>query len=491
MNGLQGRAAGARLAVTMIALGVLCCWIWTFRGHGHDWGGDFSLYIAHARNIALGRPYTAVNYIPERDIPPHAPPTYPPVFPLVLAPVYRLAGLDYGALRAAVQALWLLSGVLFYLYGRQRGLGRIASAAAIGVFLLSSLVLSNKDSVLSESTYLVVSAAALLFFEWVYRRDEAERRPLLHGAVAGLLVLTAYLTRVTGVALVAAFAFYELYRARRIRVFGIAAAAVFLTGFMLYRLTLYDGAGYSNQFHITPGTWARNVLDYFKSAASLWAATPAVARYPAALATLALAAAGFLRKIRGVATIAEFYVVLFMIPLLLYSSGANTRYILPIYPLILLYCADALTSDSGLTPARWRRPALAATGILLIAGAMANVAAAARAPEPDGPEIVSFREAAAWIGNNVAAGEVVVSWNPRVVALYTERLSAYYPTAADPVLFGQYLEKMNAKWVLEFARSETDARWLSPYVASHSDRFDPVWRNRDFTIYRVRTDKVR
>jgi hypothetical protein len=120
---------------------------------------------------------------------------------------------------------------------------------------------------------------------------------------------------------------------------------------------------------------------------------------------------------------------------------------------------------------------------------MANVAAAARAPEPEGPEIASFQEAAAWIRNNVAAGEVIVSWNPRVVALYTERLSAYYPPAADPASLERYLERMNAGWVLAFARSETDSRALAPLAASRPDRFDRVWRNRDFTVYRVRTDK--
>jgi hypothetical protein len=482
------RTRGARLTVLIIALGVLACWAWTFRLQGHDWGGDFSLYIAHARNIALGRPYAAVNYIPERivekDIPPHGPPTYPPVFPLVLAPVYRLAGLDYAAMRAFVQALWLAAGALFYVYGRQRGLGSVITAAAIGVFLLSSLVLSIKDSVVSESTYLVVSATALIFFEWVYRRDQAERRPLWYGAIAGVLVITAYLTRATGIALVAAFLFYELYRTRRLRLFGVAAGVVFVTGFLLYRSTLYDGSGYSNQFRITPETWARNAADYFKSPASLWAAAPAIARYPAAIATLAAALIGFLGRIRRGPAVAEFYVVLYMIPLLLYSSGANMRYIMPIYPIILLYCADALTSASTLAP-RFRRPALAATGMLLIAGAAANVVAAARAPDPEGPEIPSFQEAASRIRKTVAAGETVVSWNPRVVALYTERLSTYYRPIADPVPFGQYLEDINAKWVLEFARSDTDARWLSPYIARHPDRFERVWSNTDFHLYRL------
>ena len=90
--------------------------------------------------------------------------------------------------------------------------------------------------------------------------------------------------------------------------------------------------------------------------------------------------------------------------------------------------------------------------------------------------------------NNIAPGEVVVSWNPRVVALYTERLSAYYPPATDPVVLGKYLEKINAKWILVFARSDNDAQWLSPYVASHPGRFEPVWRNQDFPVYHVRTE---
>jgi hypothetical protein len=489
MTGPRTAAAGARLAVLAIAVAVLLCWVWTFRGHGHDWGGDFSLYIAHARNIALGRDYNAVNYIPEKlekGVPLHGPPSYPPGFPLILAPVYRLAGLDYGPMRALVQVLWLVSGVLFYLHGKRRGLPPLASAAAAGVFLLSTMVLNIKDSVLSESTYLVISVVALLFFERIYNGNEADRRPFLYGTLAGLLILAAYLTRVTGIALVAAFTLYELYRTRRIRTFAVAAGAVFLAGFVLYRLTLYDGGGYANQFRFTPGTWVRNGVDYLKSPASLWGSVPAVLRYPASVVVLIVAVTGFVRKVRSALSVAEFYVLLYMVPLLLYSSGANSRYIVPVYPLVLLYCAEGLIQISLRVPVRARRPAFAALGGLLAAGAAANVVVAIRAPEPDGPEIPSFRQAAAWLRSHSHPGEVVVSWNPRVVALYTERPSAFYPTVPDPVLLGNYLDELHAKWVLTFSRSESDAHWLSPYAASHPERFEPVLRNADFVVYRVR-----
>lgn len=483
-----------RLGVLAVALTVLVCWILTFRAYGHDWGGDFSLYIAHARNIAQGRPYAAVNYIPEsiveKDIPPQGPATYPPVFPLVLAPAVALYGLDYGALRAVVQALWLLSGILFYVYARRNGMGAVASAATVAVVLLSSIVLAIKDSVLSESTYLVISAAALIYFDSLYR-SEAIRRPQLAGCVAGLLLLGAYLTRAPGIALVAAFFLHELYRARRIRAFGVAAALTFVAGFLWYRLTLYDGGGYSGQFRITPLTWARNVAEYLKSPAQMWGGMPAVLRYPAALLTLALAAAGLARRVMRGPSVAEFYVVLYMIPLILYSSGANIRYIVPVYPLLLLYCAESVRWAAGAMPAGFRRPALAALAVFLIVGATANVVVAARMAAPEGPHLATFQEAAEWLKAHVSPDEVTVTWNPRVVALYTERPSAYYRPVSDPGAFAARLDEVKTKWLLVFERSESDAQWLKPYMMQHPQQFTRVWGNSDFTVYQVQRDAGR
>lgn len=482
-----------RLAVAAIVLAIVLCWALTFRGHGHDWGGDFSLYVAHARNIAEGRPYSAVNYIAEKTvyagIPPQGPPTYPPVFPAVLAPAVGLFGLDYGPMRALVQTLWLLSGALFFLYARRRGLGLVESAAIVGVFLLSSMVLGLKDSIVSESTYLAITAATLLLFDRIYR-SEAAPRPVLYGVAAGLLLLAASLTRATGVVLVAAFGVHELYRLRRIRLFAVVAGLTFVAGYLAYRLTLYDGAGYANQFRLTPGIWAGNVVQYTKSSASLWSPLPAAVRYPAALVVLALAGFGLARKFSRGPSVAEFYVVLYMIPLLLYSSGANTRYILPVYPLILLYCAESLKWVGARMPAYSRRPAFAALGAFLLAGAAANVAAIANAPDPDGPETATFQEAAQWIRTNVPAADTVVSWNPRVVALYTRRTSAFYPPVDDPGVIRARMDEVKAKWLLRFVRSEADARWLAPYMDRDAERFARVWANTDFAIYRVRRDGV-
>src|ERR1700746_244095 len=51
-------------------------------------GGDYAAYIMHASNLAEGRPYADLHFIPNPEamwfIPANG---YPPVYPLLLAPI--------------------------------------------------------------------------------------------------------------------------------------------------------------------------------------------------------------------------------------------------------------------------------------------------------------------------------------------------------------------------------------------------------------------
>jgi len=46
---------------------------------GHNWGGDFSMYIHHAKNIAEGKSYQDTGYLYNPLNPSIGPKTYPPV----------------------------------------------------------------------------------------------------------------------------------------------------------------------------------------------------------------------------------------------------------------------------------------------------------------------------------------------------------------------------------------------------------------------------
>src|SRR5262249_49815316 len=74
---------------------------------GQEWGDDFSLYVAHARNLAEGRPYADTGYLYNPDYPSLSPRTSPPVSPLLLVPAYLAFGMTLTALKAWVVLLFL------------------------------------------------------------------------------------------------------------------------------------------------------------------------------------------------------------------------------------------------------------------------------------------------------------------------------------------------------------------------------------------------
>ena len=69
--------------------------------NGQGWGDDWAQYVAHAKNLAEGKPYDETGYI-YNEAARYAPRIYPPGFPLLLAPIYALRGLDLEALKIPV-----------------------------------------------------------------------------------------------------------------------------------------------------------------------------------------------------------------------------------------------------------------------------------------------------------------------------------------------------------------------------------------------------
>jgi hypothetical protein len=110
----------------------------TLRG-GHEWGDDFSLYVAHARNIAEGRPYADTGYVYNPANPTLSPRTYPPTFPLLLVPVYVVFGMNLTAMKAFVVLLFTaMLGVLALLFQRRLPLPYVLGGLA--VFALNPFV---------------------------------------------------------------------------------------------------------------------------------------------------------------------------------------------------------------------------------------------------------------------------------------------------------------------------------------------------------------
>lgn len=67
------------LAADMLIIIAALFFLLNLKG-GHDWGGDFSMYIMNARNIVNGTPYAQTHYVYNIDTALYGPKAYPPHF---------------------------------------------------------------------------------------------------------------------------------------------------------------------------------------------------------------------------------------------------------------------------------------------------------------------------------------------------------------------------------------------------------------------------
>ena len=141
---------------------------------GHPWGDDFALYLMHARNLAEGRPYAATGYIYNPHYPQLGPPAYPPGTPVLLAPVWRLWGLNWTALKA-VMIICLLIWLSLTAWYFRPWMPLAVRGFLVALLGLNHFFLDQSNTIGSDLPFLVWVYLALVFLE---RAEEAMDRPI-------------------------------------------------------------------------------------------------------------------------------------------------------------------------------------------------------------------------------------------------------------------------------------------------------------------------
>jgi hypothetical protein len=328
---------------------------------------------------------------------------------VLMLPVYAKWGLNYVALKALLQVLFLLSLPCFYFIGRLCGLDVAGSLFAMLTFACSSIMLNMKESICSEAPFLLFSGAALALILWVRQSKNDDRRPLLWGLVAGVLLLLAYASRAAGMALILAFVLSELWSARRLRVFGIAAIFTLAIGLGIYTRWVYNGGLYGNEFYFSASAYKRNLVGYLKSPAQLWGSVHVnVLRYALAGVSLVLAGIALCRRTLQRPGVLEFYFWITLAMITSLTAGAGYRYMLPIFPLYCVYMVEGASfCAERFVPSRARIAVAAFYGVFLL-GTASNVIAIQTGPVKEGIARPDFVAACQFIQTHTSPDEVLL-----------------------------------------------------------------------------------
>jgi hypothetical protein len=460
---------------------------------GHEWGDDFSLYVAHSRNIAEGRPYTDTKYIYNPSNAIISPRSYPPIFPLLLAPVYRLLGMDLMAMKAFVVLFFTaLLGVLFILFRKRLPLPHALGCLAL--FALNPYVWQHKDRLLSETPFMLFAYSALILAEKAQKEEGSRMQGLALGLLAGWAAYLAFGTRTVGAILIPAILGCELLRRQRLSAASLAIVGSFLAGVALQKSLLSLDGSYLDQLVSDPFRLARLTLFLIEGMGAFvengYSGACRVALFGCLLALVGLACRA---RLRSGLTGYEMFAALNCLLLLGWppTESAAQRFLLPILPLFFLYACEGLHWLRTTSLYATEKPAATMLSLALLFSYAGCYSRMELGPVRDGvsaPETVALF---GWIKGRTDPGDVFLFQKPKALALFTGRPAVAHHRLPDEEHLWQLLRSTGVTHVVVCRSSscvpfQSSRKMLEPFIELHGANFEKVYTTPAFRVYRFR-----
>ncbi|MGB8861760.1 MAG: hypothetical protein WCC60_21070 [Ilumatobacteraceae bacterium] len=480
--------AGNHVALIGLSV-VVVAWALGLQRLGHSWGDDFTLYIRQSKSLIDGNvgQVIADNHfnVDNAAKPGFSPYVYPWSFPILLAPFYRLFGLDYARLKLVeiaclVAFLW---GFLAVIRSRMQHWVAVATVVSIGTTLS---YVEHTDHLLSELPYMAAVTVTLWYLDRLRRNqvlDAAGRNQLV---LLGVLAMCVFNFRREGLAIVAAIVVAQLFDLRgRWRLVSwrqvftpvlAFAGSVLLVQFLLPSALApeYDESGLHQTWLKLQGPFRRAFATQlgFDNLGGV-----------ALLAVFLLVVAGVLVRMWRAASRDA--------PLLVFAVGSMTivgmipandkRYLLAITPFAVYFAAQALAAVPLPRKAgHWLATAVLA---LLTVAHLTELPSTVRAAheanasgQPEGPAAEYVQDAFAAIRRYTHQDDVVSFFKVRTLTLYTDRRGVQ----SDDL----EIVRQRADYIMLLKHSN-QGQPLVGEADADAMHWQAVWQDDDWVLYRL------
>ncbi len=454
---------------------------------GHDWGGDFALYITHARNIAEGRDYAETAWVYNPHHKGLSPKTYPPVTPVLLAPLYKLFGFDLRVFKRLIISLFLifLAAVWRFLLdelGERYALYGLISLAFLPFFYTFC------DQVISDIPFLLFSFLALYEIDRVrIARDAGARLRVYQCVMVGTMIFLAYGTRSVGLLILPAMILMDLIRKHRITLFTWATVLVFFTLKFAQSWWFHKDGSYLDYF-VETNWWSirHNLVGIPRFLYSLLVNQHLpLLSYVATVLVAVLAVAGYGLSCLKRLNIWDVFFPIYLTVIILWPAYQGGRFLIPLIPMSVYYIFLALKEWSALRYKYVHRTVMIIL-VLLLCGSYAsqywNIYDDYQERGVANPASIELFE---FIKQNTQIDDKIVFFKPRVLSLYTDRPALVYHRPADYAELVHYMRDEEVDYVIVSEASSIDQTYLRDFLEATGLDRDRVFANPDFEIYRL------
>jgi hypothetical protein len=457
---------------------------------------DYAQYLLHARALVEGRPYGDAGYIHTDANPLIGPAVLPPGYPLALAPVVAVAGV-----RSTLVRLPAIAGMCIFLLVAWKALARRHDALlTAGAVLMTGIAIELGRATIVSGADLGLAA---LLWTMVYVADGEQPWDTRRTAAIVLLGFAAMAFRLAGVVVIPALLLYGLTRPAGARLRPLLVTLIWITPPALLLLSGRVAIPTAFTYSLSWGAIWADVIDklttyryaLFESLLYPFSWRLANAVYHAAALPLVLLGAWRMGRLHR----REFLGALFAahVVMLLLVTVDEPRYVWVFYPVgalaMLLGLGRVMAWLPGVSATRARSAGIAlAVAVALLAGARDLLRA-----HPDTllgrPEV---RAVIALLRDERSTQDPsrparAVFMNPRVMALESDVPSMGLPRLPPAALLAE-LDRGRITHVIvgDLGMFPRQHAALAAAVAAYPRRFELIYENATFQVYRVRPASV-
>ena len=451
--------------------------------HGHDWGGDFSMYIRHASKLVEGRDYDDSIYIYNPLRPFLAPNTYPPVYPFLIAPLYKIFGNDLFPLKIELIIFFLLALFVIYLTLKD-DLPLFYVVLIISFIAFNPFLWNFKDQVRPDFPFLFFTYMTFFLINRYYRSEKSKKKKIIYSLITGLFIYLAYGTRSIGMVFIPSLYIYELIRYKKLTVFSILSTVVFGLVMLAQSLLFHSDSTYVEMFKGTnPATMVNNFFHYAYSPLVLWENGYFVWLKLLLFSVIGLLSiAGYFFRLKEKPGIFEIFVAIYIGTIVLFPGFDGIRYLIPLIPLYLYYVFFSIHELGKL-----KRRSIEKFFVFFIILAVSfsyimrythyNFAAL-----PEGTSKKETRELFEFIKSQIKEDAVFIYIKPRIISHYTERRASAIPDTQIQSEIMDYCRSIKATHLI--SGPPQYGEYLKNFIHTYNKDLKIEFSNNDFVIYR-------
>ena len=186
-----------------VCLGVILLFSQIVILDGHNWGGDFSQYIAQSRAILTGEMQSWLDkqsFIFQNSVPGMCPLIVSWGTPLIILPLYKIFGMNFYVFKCLMAVFLAGAWIVLYNFLRLK-FNKAISVILTSVLLFNLYYLQYVDNVLTEMPFLFFSVTTIFF---IYKRNLSDKKSIQYGIFIGILLFCTAQIRSIGLALLIA-----------------------------------------------------------------------------------------------------------------------------------------------------------------------------------------------------------------------------------------------------------------------------------------------